>query len=334
MPDEQMMTSMPEQESTALLLALLEQHAAKLPPIPSLVLRLQAELENEWVDIHRLSAIVRSDVVLAGPVLRLANSAFHRGGRPIVEIEDALHRIGIETLRSMALLLVVRRSVGVSDPGFPMQDFWRHALLVGATAVRIARSASPGRSQLEEVWLGGLLHDIGALVAPVVMTGPWNRVLQGIASLENAARADVAHPGGGGAADGQEAGSDPACGSRLPVLDILALERRAMRWDHARLGASFLERCWRLPDSLLDLARAWPAPIPGSPPGAWAIHQADIAAQAAGICWQPRSTRAREISSLPAEARAGVAGDARFCQECLEKSLPMVDAILAESGSG
>jgi hypothetical protein len=79
------------------------------------------------------------------------------------------------------------------------------------------------------------------------------------------------------------------------------------------------------------LIDSWPDPARMDPPFlAWAVHRADLAAQAMGICWQPESTRATEVEALPPESGAGAGCDPDFCRSCVERHLPVVDALLAD----
>lgn len=301
--------------------------ASVVPPLPGIVLRLQQELANEWVNIQKLSNLVRTDPTLAGSVLRVANSPYWRGTRQIVEIEEAIQRMGMETLRSITTVMAMR-SAKISDKGpagSSMRDFWKHSLLVAVGSVQIARRSPVDRQGLEQVWMAGLLHDIGSLLSPMLFPVGWTRVLEEIQRIPAASPAKPEAKDADATEDEEEAVELP------PRLDLLDIERLHMETDHGRIGGAFVERHWNLPGPIALLVENWTEPSRLTPPLlAWAVQRADAAAQVMGVCWQPESTRYRTLEDLPKDSGAGAACDAAVCMECLEKSLPLVEALLTE----
>jgi HD-like signal output (HDOD) protein len=217
--------------------------ASVVPPLPGIVLRLQQELANEWVNIQKLSNLVRTDPTLAGSVLRVANSPYWRGTRQIVEIEEAIQRMGMETLRSITTVMAMR-SAKISDKGpagSSMRDFWKHSLLVAVGSVQIARRSPVDRQGLEQVWMAGLLHDIGSLLSPMLFPVGWTRVLEEIQRIPAASPAKPEAKDADATEDEEEAVELP------PRLDLLDIERLHMETDHGRIGGAFVERHWNLP---------------------------------------------------------------------------------------
>jgi len=305
----------------------LDRLAVALPPMPGIVLRLQQELSNEWVNIQRLSNLVRTDPTLAGSVLKVANSPYWRGSRQITEIEEAIQRMGMETLRSLSTMVAMRSaSPSLKGPaGASMKDFWRHSLLVAVGSVHLARRSPVDRVGLEQVWMAGLLHDIGILLAPMLYPLGWTRTLQAILPQESANTTPPPEAEASAEEDSTEV-------ELPPRIDLLDAERLHLNADHARIGGAFVERHWHLPDSISVLVERWPEPNTVDPPGlAWAVRRADEAAQALGICWQPEGTRIRTLDPLPPESGAAAACDPNTCMECVEKGIALVDAMLTEA---
>jgi len=295
----------------------LDRIATILPPMPGVVARLQQELSNEWVNIQRLGNVVRTDPALAGAVLRAANSPFWRGSRQIAEVEEGIQRIGMETLRSLVTVMAVKGSrFGAKPPeGLDQAAFWKHSLLVAVGSVQLARRCPVDRNGLEQVWMAGLLHDIGVLLAPHLYPIGWARTLQ---ALEAAATQSSASPP-------ETEGEEPS----LPRIDLLELERIHLGVDHAGIGSVFVHRHWNLPESISLLVEAWTAPQTIDPPLlAWVVRRADEAAQVLGVCWQPESTRLRDMDLLPKDSGAAAACDPATCLECVQKSIPLVEALL------
>jgi HD-like signal output (HDOD) protein len=296
--------SSPNLEDNGFIHSELDRCAAYLPPIPQILAKIESELSNEWANVSRLSNLIRTDPTLVGAVLKLGNSPLWRGVKQITEVEEAFQRIGKDNLRSVATMLALQQ--GKIPPtglmGASMNSFWRHSLLVAAGAVQIARSRTTDHEVLEHVWTAGLLHDLGALIAPLMEPEKWKDIPRRIEAFE-------------------PDGENPSLGG---------LYRETIGIDHARLAGAFAARVWRMPETVTVLTRFWPDPSEVEPPFlAWAVHRADVAAQVLGVCWQPQSTRATGIEALPPESGALSAGDPEFCQACVERHIPLVEALLS-----
>lgn len=279
--------------------------AAVFPPIPQVLAKIERELSNEWMNVSRLSNLIRTDPALVGAVLKLSNSPFWRGSRQITEVEEAFQRIGKDNLRSVATLLALQQgnlpSKGLM--GASRNSFWRHSLLVAAGSVQIARAATTDHEVLEQVWTAGLMHDLGALLAPLMYPDEWSGVPRRIAQAKE----------------------------RGQTVSLVGVFQECIGVSHARLGGAFAEQVWNMHKTISVLAGFWPDPAAMDPPLlAWAVNRADAAAQAMGICWQPESTRATTLEPLPSELGAGAASDPGFCRSCLERHLAVVDALLSD----
>jgi HD-like signal output (HDOD) protein len=130
----------------------------RLPVFPAAareVVKMAADPELELDELERLA---RTDPVLAGYIIRTANSALHARSRPIADLSRALAQIGVDTARNVLLAAAVR----VLFTATPFRTLWTHSLKAAQIADRLARLGSyiqPG-----EAFLTGLVHDIGRLL--------------------------------------------------------------------------------------------------------------------------------------------------------------------------
>lgn len=136
---------------------------SKLSTLPHIAAKVVELVENPKTSASTLGKIISMDQVLAARILKLANSAYYGFPREISTINLAIVVLGFNTLRDLVVSLSVidqfsRQSNRFIDPRY----FWKHALDVGMGARAFAQSVHypiPG-----EVFVGGLLHDIGLLV--------------------------------------------------------------------------------------------------------------------------------------------------------------------------
>ena len=195
-------------------------HLDELPTLPAVVvklLRLTADIESRLDEVCRA---LRTDQSLAAKVLALANSASNGIRGDIATIERAVTMLGFTTVRNVVLTAKVFEVFGpASGAGFDRAEFWKHTVAVASAAQRLA--ARLGRSGLEpsEVFVSGLLHDLGKVALDAVYPKAYARI---------AAIADETH------------------------ADIADVEREVLGVDHTIAGRHLAER-WGLPRHLQEV---------------------------------------------------------------------------------
>jgi HD-like signal output (HDOD) protein len=189
-----------------------------LASFPDIYFRLREAINDPSASASRLAGIIGSDPSLAATLLRLANSPFYGLSRPIDSLARGVMLIGAGELAQLALgVTVVERFRDVPDGCLTMRQVWEHAVGCGALA-RVLAAHVGGVSQ-EELFVAGLLHDLGRLVL-------LRRLPRHMAQAMALAR---------------EKG-----------IPVVAAEREILGFDHAVVGRALLA-LWRLP---LELAEA------------------------------------------------------------------------------
>jgi HD-like signal output (HDOD) protein len=135
----------------------------ELPLLPDVAAQVLALSGDARASAASLSALIHRDQALASLVLGVANSAAYAGNTPIVSLQHAIARLGLDLLASLMLAESVRGRL-FAVPGFEehVRGLWRHALLSGLFAKEIARAR---RANVETAFICGLLHGIGRPVA-------------------------------------------------------------------------------------------------------------------------------------------------------------------------
>jgi putative nucleotidyltransferase with HDIG domain len=135
-----------------------------LPILPEAAGQVMQATSDGECDARKLSSIIHRDPSLAGHVLRLANSPLYMPTTPIVSLQQAVSRLGMKTIREIALAITCESRV-FRVKGFEaeMRGFFRHSYAAGLYAQEIARLR---RWNVEEGFLCGMLHDVGK---PVVL---------------------------------------------------------------------------------------------------------------------------------------------------------------------
>ncbi|TVZ37939.1 HD-like signal output (HDOD) protein [Alteromonadaceae bacterium 2753L.S.0a.02] len=131
-----------------------------LPEVAGRVVRLTQDPKS---DAMQLAKLIQSDQILAGHVMRVANSALYSPNATLISLQQAIARLGMKLISEIALAASINSSL-FNAPGFEshIQYEIRYSLLAGLWAKEIARAC---RRNVEAAFLTGLLHDIGRPVA-------------------------------------------------------------------------------------------------------------------------------------------------------------------------
>ncbi|WP_163338873.1 HDOD domain-containing protein [Desulfopila sp. IMCC35008] len=137
-----------------------------LPTLPHILLKLLAICDVHDVNIAYLTNTITKDPAICTEVLRLVNSAYYGLHQPIKSIKQAVVYLGPKTIQNMVVIMSIHqtfrgkryRSRCVLDT----EVFWYHSLMCATLAKRLCHATSCGNS--DEVYLAGLLHDIGKLI--------------------------------------------------------------------------------------------------------------------------------------------------------------------------
>lgn len=149
-------------EAVQLRQAVLERVAAgqvALPLLPQVAAQVVTLAGNPSADAAQLSALIHRDPALAGQVLRIANSPAYMPKMPIVSLQQAVARLGLNTVTEIAFVASVQSGT-FKVKGFEAElgRLWRHAVASAVFAKEIARVR---RSNVEAAFLCGLLHAVG-----------------------------------------------------------------------------------------------------------------------------------------------------------------------------
>jgi HD-like signal output (HDOD) protein len=139
-----------------------------LPSLPDIVFKVASLLSDPSTSGERLAEMVGKDPALSARFLRMANSAYFPGMRPVADLRRAIVRLGHKVIKHLITTLAVSklydvRAHPVARPH--LVELWRQSTLVASLSELIARRLS--HLEAEVAMLAGLIHRIGAL--PVIV---------------------------------------------------------------------------------------------------------------------------------------------------------------------
>lgn len=199
-------------------------HLNKLPAIPAIAQKILSLKITKDEGERALFDLIEKDPAILSKIIGMSNSSLFGTGRKILTLRDAAALLGSKRVKMIALSFAMMSSMARKPPGLlNIHGLWQHSLGVAMTMDTLASLMPKDRRPSDdEIYLAGLLHDIGFLVLDYLD----NRL-----SDKLHARL-VAEPG-------------------RPVEEI---EAEILEMNHCELGAE-LGRHWNLPESIIAVIR-------------------------------------------------------------------------------
>jgi putative nucleotidyltransferase with HDIG domain len=184
-----------------------------LPPFPAIAHRILALASQEDVGAHELGSLIKLDPSFSAELLRFANSALFGAQREITSLTQAVARLGMERVRSMATFVALNNMVRTSVRAPALRKVWVHSVVTAIIAEEAARVA---RLDCEVAYTTALLHNLGTLGLMSAYPDEYSRMLE------------ISNDFG---------------------FDLLQTERDLFEIDHCAAGA-YLALDWQFPDQL------------------------------------------------------------------------------------
>jgi HD-like signal output (HDOD) protein len=217
--------------------------ARSLPPLPVSAIRLAGLVSDPDVDVLDIVETISLDQSLTAAVLRQANSAASANRVRIGTVRDAVVRLGMNMVLSIALSGHMSKQMikAVPEYGLGAGELWKHSVISSICADLIR-----GRSSVRvptEAATAALVHDIGKLVLCRYMSP---HVLELIAQ-----------------AGELEGDSD------------FEAEQKVLEVHHGDVGALVAEH-WRLPESIVVAVKYHHTPSERPEPICYAVALGDM----------------------------------------------------------
>jgi len=192
--------------------------AKRLKPMPNSVTRVLKAVEEPDTPAGQIADLISMDQVLAAETLKVANSALLGYGRNCATINEAVVRLGTKRVKVITLGVGAADSMSGALRGYSLGggDLMRHAVSTATIALWLAQALTVPNP--EEVYVAGLLHDIGKLLLDQYMLKDRDRLMNLLQT------------------------------SKHPLWEI---EKKLFSIDHAEAGG-LIAAHWNFPQSLVE----------------------------------------------------------------------------------
>ncbi|MCA8950027.1 MAG: HDOD domain-containing protein [Planctomycetes bacterium] len=140
----------------------------ELPTMPEVLLKLNEVMANPEASADEVADVVSKDPAVATNLLRIVNSAYYGLQVRVSAVSLAISVMGFNMTKKVALKAAVFTTFGKRRDKiqhFDASAFWKHAVFTGV-ASRVLGQASTAFADKhgEDLYIAGLLHDIGKII--------------------------------------------------------------------------------------------------------------------------------------------------------------------------
>jgi putative nucleotidyltransferase with HDIG domain len=141
----------------------IEKFIQKMPSLSTTVGKVLEICSRTDASPNELNKVISLDPVLTGQVLKLINSAYYSLVNRVTSLTRAITMLGMNTVKNMALSTAIIRTVtgAKKSKALPTAKFWAHSIGSGVAAKLLGEAKGLPVMEREELFLGGLLHDLG-----------------------------------------------------------------------------------------------------------------------------------------------------------------------------
>jgi len=220
-----------------------------LPEIPSVVFELNEVIANPLSSADHIARVVNRSPSLTALLLKIVNSSFYGFPSKIDKVSHAVTLIGTREISGLALgISILSIFKNIPKEMIDMYSFLKHSLACGILSRILAAQKNFG--QTEQLFVSGLLHDLGRLILYLYFTEESRNIL-----------------------------SRARRGNKLLYKE----EHDYLGCDHAQVGKQLMEQ-WKLPLILENNVLYHHIPSKAQQPiPATIVHLADIVVNSLGI---------------------------------------------------
>lgn len=188
----------------------------RLPTLPAVAMQVIELTNRDDVSAQEIAKTIQNDQGLSAKILKTVNSAFYGRPKRCSTISHAIVALGLNAVKTLALGFSLVEAIKEDEgESFDYTDYWRRGVFTGVGARCVAQAAGAGDP--EEVFLGGILQDVGMVALYQALGKKYVAVM---------------HAAGG------------------DHRQLVKHEIDTLELQHPEIGAMLAER-WRLPESLI-----------------------------------------------------------------------------------
>jgi len=214
-----------------------------LPQFPENIVTLQRLLADPNHEINDIAREISVDPSMTADLLKLVNSAQFMLPKRVDNIVEAVKLVGTKGVRNLLYSYGTQKVLG--EKYSEMRSMWNHAYRAAFYAYILAKSFKRKKELLDDVYVGGILHDLGQIVIASLHPDLLDRITR--VSIEKGIPAKL-------------------------------LEDFSVGLNHAEVGALIAKK-WNFPEQLISAIRYHHQPMQAPPAHrdiVYAVYMANV----------------------------------------------------------
>jgi putative nucleotidyltransferase with HDIG domain len=190
-----------------------------LPQFPENVIHVQKLINDPTSDMPTIAKQISMDPALTADLLKIVNSAQYMLSKKVDSISEAVKMIGIKGIKNLLYSYGTQKVLG--DDTVDKKKLWEHSYKTAFYAYNLVKNFKNDANLLDDVYVGGILHDMGKIIFSNVHPDLLNKI-KGFCADKN--------------------------------VPASTFEDLSAGMNHAELGAMIAEK-WNFPDRLVAAIR-------------------------------------------------------------------------------
>jgi putative nucleotidyltransferase with HDIG domain len=195
------------------------ENVKSLPQFPENILMVQQLIGDPKAEMANIARKISMDPAITADLLKIVNSAQYMLAKKVDSIADAVKMVGIRGIKNLLYSYGTQKILG--EESAEKKALWEHSYKTAFYAFNLIKNFHKDPSVLDDVYVGGILHDMGKIVFANVHPDLMNQIREFCD--------EKSHPS-------------------------TTIENLAAGMNHADIGALIAEK-WNFPESLISAIR-------------------------------------------------------------------------------
>jgi len=206
-------------EHISILSSAIVDNVNSLPQFPENIMLIQKLINDPNSEMTDIARQISMDPAMTADLLKIVNSAQYMLAKKVDSISDAVKMVGIRGIKNLLYSYGTQKILG--DDTSEKKVLWEHSYKTAFYAYNLVKNFRRDRNLLDDVYVGGILHDMGKIIFSTVHPELLEKI-QNFCSEKN--------------------------------LPASAFEDLAAGMNHAEIGALIAEK-WNFPEGLVASIR-------------------------------------------------------------------------------
>jgi putative nucleotidyltransferase with HDIG domain len=133
-----------------------------LPQFPENIMQIQKLISDPSSELPMIAKQISMDPALTADLLKIVNSAQYMLSKKVDNIFEAVKMVGINGIRNLLYSYGTQKVLG--DDTIAKKKLWEHSYKTAFYAYNLVKNFKNDNSLLEDIYVCGILHDMGKII--------------------------------------------------------------------------------------------------------------------------------------------------------------------------